>query len=172
MEGDAVAVSDGTAYATGGAQWGHLREDPGVLVAFDAADGTRKWTFESEKTQGLLSPAVAPDAVVVADGYGSTVHVLDRADGRRLWCADFGSGHVTTPVVTDDICYLIAGAAVQARRLEDGRPLWTHRATDAERLGAADDEPEFYHQHALADGVLLAAGYGRPGVVVDAFVER
>ena len=41
-----------------------------------------------------------------------------------------------------------------------------------ERLGAADDEPEFYHQHALVDGVLFAAGYGRPGVVVDAFVER
>lgn len=172
VEGDAVAVGDGTAYVAGGAQWGHLREDPGVLVAFDAADGTRKWTFDSEETQGLLTPAVAPDAVVVADGYGSTVHVLDRADGQRRWCASFESGYVATPVVTDDVCYLVAGAAVQARRLADGEPLWTHRAPAAERLGAAGDEPEFYHQHALVDGVLFAAGYGHPGVVVDAFVER
>lgn len=172
VEGDAVAVSDGTAYVAGGAQWGHLREDPGVLEAFDAADGTRKWTFDSEKTQGLLAPAVAPDAVVVSDGYGSTVHVLDRADGQRRWCANFGSGHVTTTVVTDDVCYVIAGAAVQARRLEGGEPLWTHRTPSEEQLGAEGDEPEFYHQHALVDGVLLAAGYGRPGVVVDAFVER
>lgn len=170
--GDAVTVRDGTVYVDGGGQWGHLYPDPGRLYALDAADGSRRWGFRTEATEAFGSLAVAPEAVAAGTGYGSTVHVLGRDDGRQRWCAAFGSRRIEGLAIADGVVYVAAGDAIQARAVDGGDPLWTARADPDERLGGEGDEPAFYHHHALSGGVLLAAGYGRRGLVVDAFLER
>ena len=164
----AVAVRDDTVYVGGGGEWGHLYEDPGRLEALDVADGSERWTFRSDETEHFRSPAVAPDSVALASVYRN-VYVLDREGGERRWCADFGPRGFEAPAVGDDALYLAAEDVVQARRLDDGDPLWTYRVDADERLDR--DVGDFYHHQAVSDGVLFVAGLGRRGLVVDAFLE-
>lgn len=170
--GETVAVRDGTVYTNGGAQWGHLFSDPGRLYALDTADGSQQWLFQDDETQGFESLAVAPDIIAFSTGYGSNLHVLDRQNGQQRWCVDFRSRRVAPVVIAEDVIYVVAGDAIQARRADNGDPLWTKQVDADERLGGDDDEPEFYHHHALSGDVLIAVGYGKQGLVVDAFVER
>lgn len=164
----AVGVRDGTVYVAGGGQWGHLYDDPGRVDALDAADGTRQWEFRSDETEHFRSPAVAPGAVAVGSVYRH-LYVLDPDGGDRRWCAEFGPRGLEAPAIGDDAVYVVAEDVVQARRLDDGEPLWTHRVDPDERLDR--EALDFYHHQALVDGVLVVVGLGRRGLVVDAFLE-
>lgn len=164
----AVAVRDDTVYVGGGGEWGHLYDDPGRLEALDVANGDRRWTFESDDTEHFRSPAVGPERVAIGSVYRN-LYVLDREGGERRWCADVGPRGLQAPAIGDDALYLVAEDVVQARRLDDGEPLWTYRVDTDERLDR--DVGDFYHHQAVSDGVLFVAGLGRRGLVVDAFLE-
>lgn len=164
---DAIAVRDGTIYISSSGDT-HFGDVPARVYALDATDGSEQWQFRSDPTGSFQSPAIAPDAVAMAS-FGGDVIVLDREDGRQRWCADFGRWDVAAPAIGDDVLYVVTGDVVQARRLGDGDTLWTKLVDEAQLFSR--EERDFYHQQALADGGLVVVGYGRQGLVVDAFVE-
>lgn len=143
-------ASGGTVYA------GEL----GRLHAYALADGTERWSHRGG-TEGFRVPAVAGDRLVVGtdrtEAGGGNVYAVDRESGARLWCGDLGFRGPPVAAVAGDAAYVAAGDLVQARGLDGGEVLWTHR-----------DDDRRYASLAVADGALLAgARRGR----VDAFVE-
>lgn len=165
---DAVAVRDGTVYISSSGDT-HFGDVPARVYALDAADGSEQWQFRTDPTGSFRSPAIAPDALAMGS-YGGDVFVLDREDGRQRWCANFGRWDVAAPAIGDDALYVVTGDVVQARRLEDGEPLWT-KLVDEDQVFSRE-ERDFYHQQALVDGFLLVVGYGPQGLVIDAFLEQ
>jgi outer membrane protein assembly factor BamB len=115
-------------------------EDPSV-VCLSAADGTRRWQYETADVFG--PPAVAPARVVVADA-GGDVTCLDPADGRVRWRRSTGHGGVrAAPVVDRARAYVgttgddaETGGAVLAYDLRAGRREWA-RTSDVVAVGAA-----------------------------------
>jgi outer membrane protein assembly factor BamB len=166
---DAMAVDTGTVYGTRAGDT-HFGNEPSHVFALDAIDGNRQWAVSSTKLSFSQSPAVAPDVVAIGS-LGGDVSVLNREDGSQRWCRRFGRWEMVPPAIGSEVVYITTGDVVQARRLNDGEPLWTKRVDADEQLGQADDEPSFYHHHALIGGVLTVVGYGRQGIVVDAFLE-
>lgn len=171
VDGLAVAVRDGTVYTSTSADT-HFANEPGRVYGLDTTDGSQQWRVRNPGAESSNAPAVAPGVLVLGSGYGGTVHALNRANGQQRWCADFGIRRVVTPAIGDNVLYVMAADVIQARRLDDGVPLWTSRVAADEQLGRDEEEPEFYHRLALSGDVLLAVGYGRRGLAVDAFVEH
>lgn len=167
---DAMAVENGTVFGTQAGDT-HFSNEPSHVFALDATDGNRRWVASSTTTSFSQSPAVAPESVAIGS-LGGDVSVLNREDGDQRWCVSFGRWEMVPPAIGDDVVYITTGDIVQARRLDDGESLWTKRIAADEQLGQADDEPSFYHHHALVGSALITVGYGRQGIVVDAFIER
>lgn len=97
-------------------------------------DGTPVWRVEVPVPAGVrLAPLLAVDGTLVVSA-GSTVVVLDAADGRLLWSAPTGLAHAAT-VVTDGarLAYPVRDEAGTALVVADP---WT--GAQAWRLGLAD----------------------------------
>ncbi|MGW9209723.1 outer membrane protein assembly factor BamB family protein [Embleya sp. NPDC055664] len=75
----------------------------GTVYAFDAATGTKTWTYATGSTV-TSSPTVA-DSVVYVGTTDGTVHVVDSTDGTKKWVYPTGST-ATSPVVTDAKVYV------------------------------------------------------------------
>lgn len=155
------AIRDGTVYVV------VAGPVPGFVDAYDAADGTRLWTFQSEDGGALQQPAVTDSEVVVGSWInevgGPRLHSLDRETGEQRWVVDFDC-NVETVTVADDAVYVTVGAAVQARRLDDGHPLWFYaRDRDCGTQVCAYDTP------IVVDGALVVDSTAGG---LQAFAER
>lgn len=63
----------------------------GNVVAYDAADGSRRWTFGPPASIGTAHTVVAADGAVLVAGSEGLVNV-DPGSGQRRWSAEVGVG--------------------------------------------------------------------------------
>jgi len=132
---------------------GHTR-----LYALDAADGTVRWTYESE--DGFVKNVYAVDGVVAFLAYADTVYGLDAATGRLLWQYDPGNWVPGFQAAGHRLYFGSANAFVHALDVAGGRLAWQYNleGTFNYVLGAP----------ALADGVLYFKTFFREIYALDA----
>lgn len=150
--GEGVAVRDGRLYAASGR----------TVAAFDAADGTVRWTFEGEG-EAFRSPAVADGTAYVrsipTEHGRSSVVALDAATGEPRWRADLGACNGPPAAVGSDLVYVPTGnGTVEALRRDDGRVAWVFRGTRT----ATD-----YETPAVVEGAMFVGARGRVDVVAE-----
>jgi len=105
-----LAVDDAKVYVT---------TADSTVVALSRRDGTEIWRQDQLLRRSVTAPALAGDAVVVAD-FDGYLHWLDAATGRMLARAKAGSGRVTmAPVAAGDLLLLQTDSGdVQAWRAD------------------------------------------------------
>ncbi|ARS90074.1 PQQ-binding-like beta-propeller repeat protein [Natrarchaeobaculum aegyptiacum] len=98
-----VAVADGTAFCTDGT---------GTLHAIDLADGTERWTADTEYSF-QTSPAVADGVVYLADFWWDELLAFDAETGDRRFVYDDGAGF-SQPIFGDGVCYVVESQRILA----------------------------------------------------------
>ncbi len=151
----ALALADGTLFATLG----------GYVHAFDAADGTARWSVDTGGPD-LSAPTVA-DGAVFATVHRGAFLALDAATGEERWRVEDGVGSVSndddvasTPAVAPDgsAVHFVAGGRMHALDPADGTERWRVDAGSSMAPVAADalyvSGHESVRSYALADGSL------------------
>jgi len=138
------AVADGVVYANSGGFDG----TPAQLRAFDAADGTERWRYDTAaETKG--TPAVTAGTVYVAARDG--LHAIDVERGERVFRQSAVSEPWSTPVAAHGAVYAVGGEeneSLVAVDTENGDVRWRQPdltmgdaspVADAERLYVGTD---------------------------------
>jgi outer membrane protein assembly factor BamB len=113
------------------------------LVSSDAAvraigsDGTQRWAAPLYTSTSGAPPAVAADAVYVADQSGMT-YAFDRTTGAERWRFATNHGAVGSPVVTASaVLQPTSDGAVTALALDTGHRIWEGPVADSAIFGLA-----------------------------------
>jgi outer membrane protein assembly factor BamB len=117
-----------------------LTETSKNLRAFDLATGQQRWIFS--EVGSYISPAVAGDRVFIraeADNKGQ-VYAINLRSGQKLWsfiprrfssaANNYYGGHLTSPVIVNDIVFVGAGKEVYALDAATGATRWEFAAQD------------------------------------------
>lgn len=118
-----VTAAEGVVYAGG-----RRGENEGAIHALDAADGTIRWTHQTEGWM-WTTPAVGHGAVVFADE--GAYRAVDLDDGHRRWALGAFPSSETAPVIGEEAIYVATGVPragrgmVSAREPETGEALWS-----------------------------------------------
>lgn len=130
------------------------------LVSSDAAlraigsDGTQRWAAPLYTSTSGAPPAVAADAVYVADQSGMT-YAFDRASGAERWRFATNHGAVGSPVVTPSaVLQPTSDGSVTALAPDTGHRIWEGSVADSAIFGLA----------ASADLIIAAHTGSAPGV--------
>ncbi|MFC4439703.1 MULTISPECIES: outer membrane protein assembly factor BamB family protein [Natrialbaceae] len=136
----AVAVADGTVYATG------------PVGAYDAADGSLRWENDD---LDVHKPSVVGDTVYVT---GEELYALDVSDGSVRWQTEFAPEEpIESQTVAYGAAFVVADGTLYALEADDGSVRWEIDSVTVE-TGADEDEEEFdFHATtAAANGVVYA----------------
>jgi outer membrane protein assembly factor BamB len=131
-----------------------------VVHAFDAGDGTTRWSTAVER--GTVYGALAArEGLVYAGTAGRSVHAFDAADGAVRWSVEVGEHAVSPAVGRESVFVGDQSGRVHARNRWTGAERWTYDAGAEVRASPAVDDDTVYV--AATDGVLhaLDAGSGR-----------
>jgi outer membrane protein assembly factor BamB len=130
------------------------------LVSSDAAlraigsDGTQRWAAPLYTSTSGAPPAVAADAVYVADQSGMT-YAFDRVTGAERWRFATNHGAVGSPVVTSSaVVQPTSDGAVTALAPDTGHRIWEGSVADSAIFGLA----------ASSDLIIAAHTGSTPGV--------
>lgn len=99
----------------------------GLVAAFDANSGKRRWTFQTEGGKVNCNNVAAPAwidgrlHVGVASGY---YYVLDAVNGKLLTRLDLGEPVFSAPVVSEDRVYVATLGARVFALTADGQQRW------------------------------------------------
>ncbi|MFP4633267.1 MAG: PQQ-binding-like beta-propeller repeat protein [Halobacteriales archaeon] len=74
------------------------------VYAFDAANGSRDWTFETGEM--VRSSPVVADGVVYVGSHDGNLYALDGDDGTERWRASTGGAVFSSPSVVDGVVYV------------------------------------------------------------------
>jgi outer membrane protein assembly factor BamB len=106
----------------------------GIVSAFDAARGGRRWRFDSEReneSDGAVGAglAFADGTLYVTTGLAELI-ALDPANGRPRWRVNLPAPSRGSPTVAGNrILVPTIGNQLLGLDAADGRQVWTHRAT-------------------------------------------
>jgi outer membrane protein assembly factor BamB len=93
----AIALGpDGTVYFAG------ENGDAGVLIAYNAADGTEKWRNVLPAKANHGGPAIAPDGTVYLGGYEEEMKAYNPATGAELWSYTAKGAIEAVPAIDND----------------------------------------------------------------------
>jgi alcohol dehydrogenase (cytochrome c) len=70
-----------------------------VVVALDAATGTKQWEYRSPRDGGSFGGLLATAGAVVFGASGGSLFALDAATGKELWYVGLG-GDTWAPPIT------------------------------------------------------------------------
>ncbi len=97
----AAIAEDGTIYFAGE---GNVYDEAfgGIVVAYNAADGSEKWhtNMTSKVNQG--GPAIGPDGTIYVGGHDQKLFALNPADGTIRWEYGVNGNILATPAVDND----------------------------------------------------------------------
>ena len=101
----------------------------GLLSAFDAEDGSLRWSVDLPVQHSFSAPPTATGGVVYVGGAGSggTVYAVSGSTGELLWTQGVSNGDRSSPTVTADGVF-VAYACQQTYRLDvaTGEVVWHH----------------------------------------------
>lgn len=106
----------------------------GNVSAFDIATGGRRWRRDTGRERSSDSPlgaglALAGDTLYAATGLSELI-ALNAADGSERWRVDLPAPARGAPTVAEGRIFLPTVASqLVCLAVEDGRRIWTHRAT-------------------------------------------
>jgi outer membrane protein assembly factor BamB len=110
----------------------YLTTDDGALWSVSAADGKRKWQYQTSGTE-VSEPTIANGMAYITDISG-TLHAVNAASGKQAWShtADvFAEG----AAVANGTVYFSAGQSVQAVDAKTGSPTWSYALPDSVVFG-------------------------------------
>jgi len=143
-----------------------IGSDDGVVYAFNAASGQKRWIFTTG--QAVEAPLVAADGVVFIASRDTNLYAVQAASGAQVWVSQIGNLLRTQPAMGKDAIYLVdENGHLSAVGKTDGRLLWTSVERDYEgapllvgqTLLAAADNGVIYRLS--EDGKRLSAVDGR-----------
>jgi outer membrane protein assembly factor BamB len=108
------------------------KDEPAVLIAVHAADGSEAWRFDSASGPFVASvPTIAGDTVLAGflDQSGSRVRALSLADGTERWARSVTSqvSFLTAPVATSEAVYVLdISGQIRALAPATGDDLWDY----------------------------------------------
>jgi outer membrane protein assembly factor BamB len=108
------------------------KDEPAVLIALRAADGSEAWRFDTTSGPFVASvPAIAGDTVLAGflDQSGSRVRALSLADGTERWSRSVTSqvSFLTAPVATPEAVYVLdISGQLRALAPATGDELWDY----------------------------------------------
>lgn len=160
--GGGVAFADGTVYASSGR---------GDMVAFDAANGKRRWAARLPNA-ARSGPTVVGNRVYVAL-LGDSLVALSRADGKVAWThqagqVDFGSLGEPAPAFAGGV--LVAGFGsgdLVSMRASNGIVLWGDSLASAFGRGAIGSISAIRGRPAIGDERVFAVSLGGSAVADD-----
>ena len=94
----AIAIGpNGTVYFAG-----EVTSETGVLIAYDATNGTEKWrkVLPAKVTHG--GPAIAPDGTIYLGGYEEKLIAYNPIDGSEKWSYTANGVIETVPAIDND----------------------------------------------------------------------
>lgn len=115
----------------------------GYMRAFNAADGTLRWTYDAEKSWVLATAAVDADTLYFPTSDTTVFIALDKMTGKEKYRTDTKVWTYTSPVIAGD--YTFTGTMtgdLYAFDKHTGKIVW-HYQTDeakADALGLIDDK--------------------------------
>lgn len=110
------AYADGTLFVLGN------RGKHGLLYALDPAMGKPQWHYETNAA-AYVAPIVANGQVMIATADG-TIHVVNGADGTRVWRSRVGKAIQSPPALGDDHVYAITVGKLAAINRKNGNVVW------------------------------------------------
>jgi outer membrane protein assembly factor BamB len=100
--------------------------DPGVLRALHAADGSIAW--EVPLTETLAVPPVWDNGWLIVASEGGEVGAFRASDGQLVWRRDIKSPAHARPALAGDRVYVpTADGRIIALHVADGEPVWERR---------------------------------------------
>ncbi len=145
------AVHDGSVYVTG--------EDPG-LVALDVANGTVKWTVESdERMRAPPAPTREWRALYVGDNAGQVRRITQ--DGEVVWTTDV-YGAVTRLIPHDPKGVFVGTTAGEVHALHDSEGIW-RQSVPGKVTALAGTEGNDVYVATFGGGTLRLAGGAHAG---------
>jgi outer membrane protein assembly factor BamB len=123
----APVVADGKVFVGGGEV-----DQPGNVVAHDAADGAVLWTAEAGAYAQQAAPAVSGGRVFVASADG--VHAFDETTGTPLWHRAVPGEPIRTPVVAAGTVLTGGFRGIRAIGAASGEPRWAYPETGTHYL--------------------------------------
>lgn len=129
----------------------------GNVSAFDIATGNRRWRRDTGRQRESDSPlgaglALAGEALYVATGLSELI-ALNAADGSERWRVDLPAPARGAPTVADGRVFVPTVASqLVCLAVEDGRRVWTHRATPTTTIPLGLPAP-------AVDGETVVAGF-------------
>jgi outer membrane protein assembly factor BamB len=143
----AVAVADGTVYATGPSH------TTGPVGAYDAADGSLHWENDD---LDVHKPSVVGDTVYVT---GEELYALDTSDGSVRWQTEFEPEEpIESQTVAYGAAFVVADGTLYALDADDGSIRWEIDSVTVETSADGDEEEFGFHDTtAAANGVVYAS---------------
>ncbi|QDU91229.1 Serine/threonine-protein kinase AfsK [Pirellulimonas nuda] len=135
----------------------------GFVEAFDAETGERLWaTRVGNPDYGSLGPAVGQDVIALING--STLHVLDRKDGRPIISRPVGGAPAGAPAIGKGFVFVpLLSGRVEGYPIEDqGEPLWYYSSSGRVYQPIVAGTDHIYW--ASSRGYMFAAGIAATGV--------
>lgn len=120
--GTAPAVVGGTVYVGTG--------ESGIVRAFDAATGERRWRF-AEGGDFMSGPVAVSGGRVYAATGRDRLYAVDAEEGTEVWRSERTAERWTAPVVADGTVYVGDETRLRAFDAADGTERWHARAAGA-----------------------------------------
>jgi outer membrane protein assembly factor BamB len=115
----------------------------GYMRAFNAADGTLRWTYDAEKSWVLATAAVDADTLYFPTSDTTVFIALDKMTGKEKYRTDTKVWTYTSPVIAGD--YTFTGTMtgdLYAFDKHTGKIVWHYQTVEAkaDALGLIDDK--------------------------------
>jgi putative pyrroloquinoline-quinone binding quinoprotein len=101
----------------------------GMILAFQAGDGTKLWSHLSCSGVGTVQAALGRDALLVGDA-GGDLAAYDRVTGNQIWCNDESGSITSAPAVKEGTVYITNGGDVVAIDQLTGDQRWRFTPAD------------------------------------------
>ena len=110
-----------------------------TLEAYDATDGSERWTFTPDGESGAVSPPAVANGFVYISGNidDPTVYAVDATTGDEAWRFTPRADCDSPLAVADDTAYAVDdGGTVYALAAETGEKRWEQSVAGSTRMGA------------------------------------
>jgi outer membrane protein assembly factor BamB len=137
-----------------------------LLVGYEPASGTERWTFSHPGEQPVPSPVVSDDLVIVLGGkyapYLGAVRVdskEEREVATEVWSGSKGLSDLSSPVVYGGYVYMVNKMGIACcLDAKSGRYQWQRRLRGAFWSSVTAADGKVYFSNASGTTTVIAAG--------------